>query len=110
MRRGSRAARRITGSGSAVVKGGHFEDHLINLLFDGRDFTEIESERVETTSTHGTGCTFAASIAAHSPAGAACRTLSGGQLEHVAGAIRNAVPLGHGHGPVNHFWQRKRNT
>jgi hydroxymethylpyrimidine/phosphomethylpyrimidine kinase len=103
------AARRIASSGSpaVVIKGGHFEGpYLINLLFDGRDFTEIESERVDTTSTHGTGCTFAASIAAHLACGRSLPDAVQGATEYVAGAIRNAVPLGHGHGPVNHFWQR----
>jgi len=102
------AARRIAGSGSpaVVIKGGHFEGpHLVNLLFDGRDFTEIASERVDTTSTHGTGCTFAASIAAHLACGRSLPDAVREATEYVAGAIRRAVPLGHGHGPVNHFWR-----
>ena len=103
------AAHRIVASGApaVVIKGGHIEGpHLINVLFDGRDFTDVESERVETTSTHGTGCTFAASVAAQLACGRSLPDAVRGATEYVAGAIRNAVPLGHGHGPVNHFWQR----
>jgi hydroxymethylpyrimidine/phosphomethylpyrimidine kinase len=102
------AARRIADSGcpAVVIKGGHFEGaRLVNLLFDGRDFTEIESDRVETSSTHGTGCTFAAAIAAHLACGRALPDAVRRATEYVAGAIAHAVPIGRGHGPVNHFWR-----
>ena len=89
-----------------VIKGGHFGGtRLVNLLFDGRDFTEVASDRVETSSTHGTGCTFAASIAAHLAWGRALPDAVRGATEYVAGAIAHAVPIGRGHGPVDHFWR-----
>src|SRR5215218_9800184 len=52
------AARQITDAGcrAVVIKGGHFEGaRLVNLLFDGRDFTEVVTERIASTNTHGTG-------------------------------------------------------
>ena len=62
------AARAIHALGPryVVVKGGHVQgsDQSTDLLFDGRDFVEYPARRIETTSTHGTGCTFASAIAA----------------------------------------------
>jgi hydroxymethylpyrimidine/phosphomethylpyrimidine kinase len=104
------AARRITGAGcrAVVIKGGHFEGtRLVNLLFDGRDFVEIVSERIDTVHTHGTGCTFAASIAAQLASGLSLEAAVRGATEYVRGAIAHAVAIGHGHGPVDHFWRRR---
>src|SRR5690606_5435861 len=54
------------GAGAAVVKGGHFDEpEVVDLLFDGRDFHEFRHPRHHTRHTHGTGCTFAAAIAAY---------------------------------------------
>jgi hydroxymethylpyrimidine/phosphomethylpyrimidine kinase len=102
------AARRITDAGcrAVVIKGGHFEGtRLVNLLFDGRDFTEIVTDRIQTQNTHGTGCTFAAALAAQFAKGRTLTEAAKDATEYVAGAIANAVPVGHGHGPVNHFWR-----
>ncbi|HLB23170.1 MAG TPA: bifunctional hydroxymethylpyrimidine kinase/phosphomethylpyrimidine kinase, partial [Dehalococcoidia bacterium] len=54
------------GARSVVVKGGHFDDShsATDLYFDGQTYREFTSIRVDTTSTHGTGCTFASAIAA----------------------------------------------
>ena len=61
-----RAARDIVGMGSrsVVVKGGHLQGDAVDVFYDGNKFREFSSPRVETTSTHGTGCTFASAIAA----------------------------------------------
>ena len=102
------AARRIADAGcrAVVIKGGHFEGtRLVNLLFDGRDFTEVVTERVDTQNTHGTGCTFAASLAAQLACGRILAEAVQDATEYVAGAIAHAVPVGHGHGPVEHFWR-----
>ena len=104
------AARRMTDAGcrAVVIKGGHFEGpRLVNLLFDGRDFTEIVTERVHTRNTHGTGCTFAAALAAQLATGRTLTTAVQDATEYVAGAIAHAAPVGRGHGPVNHFWRRE---
>ena len=62
------AAREIVeglGARSAVVKGGHLEGPAIDVFYDGHDYLEVTAQRLQTTSTHGTGCTFASAIAAH---------------------------------------------
>ena len=101
-----RAARRLVESGgakAALVKGGHLEgSHTVDVLYDG-ELQEYRHEKIETTSTHGTGCTLSAAIAAHlalgHPLGDAVRL----SLDYVHEAIRTAPGLGKGHGPLNHF-------
>jgi hydroxymethylpyrimidine/phosphomethylpyrimidine kinase len=102
------AARRIAALGAAavVIKGGHFEEPtLVNLLYDGVDFYEIATPRLESRHTHGTGCTFASSIAAHLALGRSLLDAVDRATQYVAGAIRAGLALGSGHGPVDHFWE-----
>lgn len=52
---------------AALVKGGHLKlgREAIDVLFDGKRFTVLKARRVQGVSTHGTGCTYSAAIAAH---------------------------------------------
>jgi hydroxymethylpyrimidine/phosphomethylpyrimidine kinase len=96
------------GAGAVVVKGGHFDgDVLVNLLFDGRDFFEFATPRIATRHTHGTGCTFASAIAAGLALGATVPEAVERATAYVAGAIAAGLPIGHGHGPVDHFWRMR---
>lgn len=102
------AARRLVdlGAGAAVVKGGHFDDEqIVDLLYDGTAFHEFRHERQQTRHTHGTGCTFAAALAANLALGRTLDAAVGRTVEYVAGAIRHGLPIGRGHGPVDHFWR-----
>lgn len=101
------AARRICGFGASavIVKGGHFPtDDIVDMLYDGHRFMEFKGERVAGGSTHGTGCTFAAAIAAQLALGRALEEAIPLAQQYVAGAIRHAPRLGRGHGPMDHFW------
>jgi hydroxymethylpyrimidine/phosphomethylpyrimidine kinase len=52
------------GAKAALIKGGHGQGELIeDLLFDGEQFSVFRAERLQTTHTHGTGCTLSAAIA-----------------------------------------------
>jgi hydroxymethylpyrimidine/phosphomethylpyrimidine kinase len=94
------------GAYAVVVKGGHFEGPtLVNVLYDGRDFFEFATERVATRHTHGTGCTFASAIAAGLALGDTLPAAVDRATQYVAGAIANGLAIGHGHGPVDHFWR-----
>jgi hydroxymethylpyrimidine/phosphomethylpyrimidine kinase len=94
------------GASAVVVKGGHFEGPtLVNVLYDGRDFFEFATERVATRHTHGTGCTFASAIAAGLALGDTLPAAVDRATQYVAGAVANGLPIGHGHGPVDHFWR-----
>jgi hydroxymethylpyrimidine/phosphomethylpyrimidine kinase len=100
------AARDIVAMGakSAVVKGGHLQGDAVDVFYDGRQFREFVAVRVDTTSTHGTGCTFASAIAAGLAQGMAVEDAVALAKEYVTEAIRNSFPLGGGHGPLNHFY------
>jgi hydroxymethylpyrimidine/phosphomethylpyrimidine kinase len=102
------AAREIhkMGPGNVVITGGHREgETVVDVLFDGREIHEFSGPRIHTTSTHGTGCTFASAIAARMALGASVPEAVGVARGYLEGALRNAYPVGHGHGPVNHFWE-----
>ncbi|MEQ1869048.1 MAG: bifunctional hydroxymethylpyrimidine kinase/phosphomethylpyrimidine kinase [Vicinamibacterales bacterium] len=104
------AARRIhrLGPKAVVIKGGHAEGHeVVDLLFDGHAFLEFRTPRIATRNTHGTGCTFASAIAANLATGSTLAEATGEAQRYVAGAIRHGLPIGHGHGPLDHFWQRR---
>jgi hydroxymethylpyrimidine/phosphomethylpyrimidine kinase len=104
------AARIIHGFGpsAVVVKGGHGSgDELVDLLFDGHVFHEFRTPRIDTRNTHGTGCTFASAIAARLALGDSLVDAVAAAQAYVAGAIRNGLAIGHGHGPLDHFWQHR---
>lgn len=102
-----RAAESIAslGARAVLIKGGHVRDNsgtVTDLLFDG-EVTEYTHERIDTTSTHGTGCTLSAAIAARLALGDSLREAVGAATDFVHEALRTAPQLGHGNGPLNHF-------
>ena len=108
------AARRIHAMGPeyVVLKGGHMEhaDHSDDLLFDGEEFETFSAHRIRTRSNHGTGCTFASAVASGLAHGRDVSRSVADAKAYVTAAIANAFPVGHGHGPLNHFhhwWESK---
>ena len=103
------AAREIHSWGVAnvVIKGGHREneDMATDLLFDGAGLKEYTTGRIDTQSTHGTGCTFASAIAATLAKGDSVEHAVAAAKAYVTKALQNSYPLGHGHGPVHHFYR-----
>lgn len=95
------------GARAALVKGGHLPgDKAIDVLYDGKDYRRYERPRIETTSTHGTGCTLSAAIAAGLALGWKLEKAVAAALDFVHAAIASAPGLGHGNGPLNHFTAR----
>ena len=104
------AARRIhkMGPSAVIVTGGHGAGtEVVDLLFDGRTFTEFRTSRVDTSRTHGTGCTFASAVAANLALGHTLAESASRAQQYVAGAIRHAPAIGRGHGPIDHFWNMR---
>ena len=101
------AARRILemGARSVVVKGGHLAGEPVDLYCDGSRSLELPGKRIETTSTHGTGCTFASAVAAGLALGRDVVDAVSQAKEYVAQAMAQAFPVGRGHGPLNHFYR-----
>ncbi len=75
----------------------------VDVAFDGRSFTFFKSPFFDTRSTHGTGCTFSAAIAAALALGYAPLDAIAEGKRFVTQAIQYAQPLGRGHGPTNHL-------
>ena len=91
---------------NVVVTGGHLGAPDDYLLAKGAETgVWIRGERVETTSTHGTGCAFATALAVHLAAGRSPEAAVRGAKEFVTGALRHAVKIGQGNGPMAHFWR-----
>jgi hydroxymethylpyrimidine/phosphomethylpyrimidine kinase len=96
------------GPRNVVLKGGHRQDETTtstDLLFDGTDFRELTAGRVNTVSTHGTGCTFASAVAATLAKGDTVSNAVLAAKAYVTKALQNSFVLGHGHGPVHHFYR-----
>ena len=91
------------GARSVVVKGGHRPDDATDVFYDGQRHLELQAPRIETSSTHGTGCTFASAIAALLARGADLTTAVQEAKAYLTTAIERADPIGGGHGPVHHF-------
>jgi len=96
------------GAASVIITGGHARgDEIVDLLFDGTLFTELQIARVPVHGTHGTGCTFASAVAASLAHGAAVVDAVARAQSYVAGALAHALSLGTRPGPLDHFWQRR---
>ena len=90
------------GARAAVVKGGHADDDLsIDHYFDGTELVELQSPRIATANTHGSGCVFSAAIAAELAKGSDSLAAVHQAKEFITGAIERSLEVGRGHGPVN---------
>lgn len=93
------------GCSSVVVKGGHLHGDAVDVFYDGSVTREFTVARVNTSNTHGTGCTFASAITAGLANGVPIEDAVSQAKEYVTEAIRNAFPIGGGHGPLNHLYR-----
>jgi len=99
-----KAARLIAdlGARGVVVKGGHLPgEKVIDVLYYDGEFKLYESKRIESKNTHGTGCSFASAIAAELAKGRSLFEAVGIAKRFIFNAIKNGLPIGRGHGPVN---------
>lgn len=93
------------GARAVLMKGGHVAgETVIDLLLTPSGETLLEGPRIDTTSTHGTGCTLASAIAAGLALGQPLEIAVAGAWAYVSEAIRRAPGLGGGHGPLDHGW------
>jgi hydroxymethylpyrimidine/phosphomethylpyrimidine kinase len=93
------------GAKKVVVKGGHLgKGQATDILYDGREFNKLQSHRVDTKNTHGTGCTFSSAIAANIARGKPFFESVTLAKAYITGAIEHALSIGKGHGPTHHFF------
>ncbi len=101
------AATRILEQGprAVVLKGGHLEERPgTDLLLYASGSRVYEGEFIETTDTHGTGCTFSAALATQLAHGRDLEDAVGIAKAYLTEAIRHAPGLGGGAGPTDHFF------
>lgn len=102
------AARQIyqLGPQAVLVKGGGMKGSLrsTDIWFDGREIVVLEADIVETKNTHGTGCTLSAAIAANLALGKAPLPAVKAAKDYVTNALKHALAIGQGQGPVCHFF------
>ncbi len=106
------AARRIHGLGpsAVIVTGGHGEGaETVDLLFDGERFTEFRAARIAAGPVHGTGCTYAAALAAGLARGRSLTDAAAAAQQFVAAAIGSGLlRIGKGRPVLDHFISRQR--
>ena len=84
-----------------LIKGGHEEgDALADALIETDNMTSWQGQRIDTTSTHGTGCTLASAIAVFLGEGASLADAVARAREFVRVALHDAPGLGQGAGPI----------
>jgi len=94
----------LQGADAALVKGGHLDaEDVVDVLVTPTDVRHFRHPRLATTSTHGTGCTLSAAIAAGLALGRPLDRAVEDALGFVHRAIASAPGLCGGHGPLNHF-------
>ena len=100
-----RAAEEIRALGPTYVllKGGHLQGEAVDLLFDGQEFHEFRSPKIETRNVHGTGCTYASAIATYLAQELDVIEAVKAAKRFITEAIRHGLSLGQGHGPTNPY-------
>src|SRR5262249_27673367 len=99
------AAKRIgkLGPRHVLVKGGHLKGDAVDILWNGREVTAFQVPRIESSNTHGTGCTLSAAIAAGLAKGRPLAEAVREAKAYVTRAIREGFALGRGVGQLRHF-------
>jgi hydroxymethylpyrimidine/phosphomethylpyrimidine kinase len=86
---------------AVLIKGGHEEgDALADALIEEDNMTSWQGQRIDTTSTHGTGCTLASGIAFFLAGGSSLSDAVARAREFVRIALHDAAELGQGAGPI----------
>jgi hydroxymethylpyrimidine/phosphomethylpyrimidine kinase len=92
------------GAKAVVITGGHLDPANDYLSYESAEKADvIAGERVESRSTHGTGCAYATAIACRLALGDDLPQAARAAKEYVRRAIQAAYPMGKGPGPINHF-------
>ena len=108
-------ARKLSCGGrvSVLMKAGHLCGSEVTDIFYNAETDSISSfkhPRINTPNTHGTGCTLSSALASYLAQGLSPDDAVKSAIDYISGAIKSgaAYNIGHGHGPVNHFWNRNK--
>ncbi|XP_071725609.1 thiamine biosynthetic bifunctional enzyme TH1, chloroplastic isoform X2 [Rutidosis leptorrhynchoides] len=102
------------GPRNVLVKGGDLPplSDAVDIFFNGKDFYELRSSRIQTRNTHGTGCTMASCIAAELAKGSSMLSAVKVAKRYVETALEysKSINIGNGpQGPFDHIFKLKRN-
>jgi hydroxymethylpyrimidine/phosphomethylpyrimidine kinase len=103
----ARQLQEMCGELNVVATGGHLPRPDDLVLTAGEEAIWLPGERIESRSTHGTGCAFSSALLSRLVLGDGSVAAARGAKEYVAEAIRTATPMGMGFGPMNHLWPFK---
>ncbi len=94
------------GAKAVILKGGGFEGALrgVDMWYDGTASTKLATTCIDTTDTHGTGCTLSAAIAANLALGQSPFEATKHAKDYVTNALGHSLRIGNGQGPVGHFY------
>jgi hydroxymethylpyrimidine/phosphomethylpyrimidine kinase len=98
------AALRLHGMGAqfVLIKGGHWPGNdATDVLFDGKDFSYLRADRVESRNTHGTGCVLSAAVTAGLALGKGVEEAVQEAKLFITEAIKHGLSLGGGIGPCD---------
>ncbi|AIF44317.1 pyridoxine/pyridoxal/pyridoxamine kinase [Virgibacillus sp. SK37] len=92
------------GAKNVVIKGGKALEHdkAVDLFYDGKDFSWLENEKIDTLYNHGAGCTFAAAITSNLALGKSVKESVETAKDFVYEAIKHGWKLNEFVGPVKH--------
>jgi hydroxymethylpyrimidine/phosphomethylpyrimidine kinase len=102
------------GKVSVLMKAGHLsEERLVDVFYNAEEdrCIELPSARVHTPNTHGTGCTLSSAFASYLAQGLSLDDAARAAKDYINSAIVSGArySIGHGHGPVNHFFKYENN-
>ncbi len=102
------------GANAVLVKGGHRIGDADDLYMDAERQEWLRAEHIESTCTHGTGCSLSAATVAGLALGLPLFAAVQNAKSFITEAIRHGYRVGKGHSPVNHFYMhepaRERST
>lgn len=87
-----------------LMKGGYSDNYAIDILIGKNIYEVFKSEKLDKKNTHGTGCTLSSAITAYLALGFDIVRSVSNAKEYVTNAIRHSFDIGHGTGPVHHFY------
>lgn len=91
------------GCKNVLVKGGHNQNNANDILLHNGKISYFKCNRINTTNTHGTGCTLSSAIASYIAKGYTIKEAVLYSKKYITKAIENSFSIGHGVGPVGHF-------
>ena len=94
---------------SVLMKAGHLDnEELVDYLYNAEEdhLLELRSRRVDSRNTHGTGCTLSSALASYLAQGYSLDESARRAKAYLTQALCSGADyeIGHGHGPVKHFW------